>query len=73
MWCKSVHKLSYLTKLIAGRDVIMQYLSFSKEFIIHKDDIKSQIRGIMIKNGKSIAFYSCKLAPTQIHYKIEKM
>ena len=35
--------------------------------IIHTDAIKTQLGGVIIKNGKPIAFYSQKLNPAQIN------
>ena len=53
---------------IVGRDVLLSYPNFSKEFIIHTDASNTQRGGIMSQNGKPIDFYSCKLIPSQINY-----
>ena len=55
-------------KKILGCDVLIYYPNFSKKFIINTDDSKTQLGGVISKNGKPIAFYSRKLTPPQINY-----
>ena len=53
---------------ILSRYVLLPYPNFSEEFIIHIDDRKMQIGGVMIQNGDPIAFYSCNISPSQTNY-----
>ena len=55
-------------KNIVGRDVLLSYPNFGEKFIIHTDASKTQLGGVISKNGKPIAFYSRKLTPAQINY-----
>ena len=55
-------------KKIVGRDVLLSYPNFSKEFIIPTDASNTQLGGVISQNGKPIAFYSRKLIPAQITY-----
>ena len=55
-------------KKIVGRDVLLSYPNFSKEFIIPTDASNTQLGGVISQNGKPIAFYSRKLTPAQITY-----
>ena len=56
-------------KKIVGRDILLSYPNLSEDFMIHSDDSKTNLRGIMIQNGNTIAFYSKKLIPAQINCK----
>ena len=62
-WCRE----KYFTAInkIVGRDVILAYPSFSKQFIIHIYARKTHIRGVIIQNGKPIYFYLHKSTPEQ--------
>ena len=55
-------------KSIVEQDVLLSYPNFSEEFIIHIDDRKMQIGGVMIQNGDPIASYSCNISPSKIDY-----
>ena len=55
-------------KKIVGHDVLPSYPNSSERFITHTDASKTQLMGIISKNGKPIAFYSWKLTPAQINY-----
>ena len=55
-------------KKIVGRDVLLSYPDFTKEFVIHTDASKAQLGGVISQSGKPIAFYSRKLTPAQINY-----
>ena len=50
---------------IVGRDVLIYYPNFSERFIINTDASKTQLRGVICKNGKPITFYSYKLTPAK--------
>ena len=41
---------------IVGRDVLISYLNFSEELMIHKDASKMQLRVVMIQNWNLITF-----------------
>ena len=53
---------------INSKYVILSYSKFSAENMIHTDDIKTQPRGVIIKNCNPVDFYSCKLKPSHINY-----
>ena len=53
---------------ILSRYVLLPYPNFSEELIIHIDDRKMQIGGVMIQNGDPIAFYACNISPSQTNY-----
>ena len=59
-------------KKILGRDVLIYYPNFSEKFRIHADTNKMQLGGVMIQNGKPIAFYSHKLTLSKINYMTTK-
>ena len=60
-------------KKIVGRDILLSYLNFSEEFIIHTDAIKMQRGGVISQNGNTISFYSHKLTPIQTNYTITEI
>ena len=51
---------------LVGRDVLLLYPNFIEEFIIRTDASKTQIRGVIGQNGKSISLHSQKINSTQI-------
>ena len=53
---------------IVCRYALLYYPNFSEEFIIHRDDSKTQLGGLIIQNDKLIALYSRNLNPTEINY-----
>ena len=55
-WTYVEQKASTTTKKILGRDALLSHPNFSEEFIIHTDDSKNNIGGLMIQNGKTIVF-----------------
>ena len=64
-----VYQNNFITmKKILSRYVILSYPIFSEEFIIHIDDRKIQIGGLMSQNGDPIASYSCNISPSKIDY-----
>ena len=44
--------------------MLLSYPNFSEEFIIHTNDSKTQLRGIITQNRRPVAFFSYKLTPT---------
>ena len=62
------HNAFTAMKKIVGRYIIIYYPNFIEKFIIHIDASNTQLGGIIIQNGRPIAFYSCKLTPAQINY-----
>ena len=50
-------------KNIVGRDVLLSYSKFSENIIIQTDSRKIQLGGVIVQNGKPIAFISHKLTP----------
>ena len=55
-------------KNIVERDVLISYPNFRENFIIHTDANKTHLGGVIIQNGKPIAFNSRKLTRAQINY-----
>ena len=55
-------------KSLIGRDALLAYPDFSKEFVIHADASKTQLGAVITQNGKPIAFYSRKLSDAQTRY-----
>ena len=60
-------------KKIVGRDVLLSYPDFSKEFIVHMDASKYQLGAVISQGGKAIAFYSRKLNQAQQNYTTTEM
>ena len=42
---------------LVGRDVLLLYPNFIEEFIIRTDASKTQLRGVIGQNGKSISLH----------------
>ena len=55
-------------KKVVGHEILLSYPTFSKKFIIHTNASKTQLGGVISRNGKPIIFYSRKLAPAKINY-----
>jgi RNase H-like domain found in reverse transcriptase len=55
-------------KRIIGKQVLLAYPDFSKEFVIHTDVSHTQLGAVISQEGKPIAFYSRKLKPEQTRY-----
>ena len=55
-------------KKILVREILLSYTKYSEEFIIHTDDYKMKIGGLIIQNGKTVYFYSHKLITSKINY-----
>ena len=55
-----VEKNSFIATKKIGHDVLLSYPKFRGRFIIHTDANKMQLRGVMSRNRKPIAFYSQK-------------
>ena len=51
-----------------SRETSLVYCNFSEPFVIHKDASEVQLRAIISKDNKPIAFYSRKLNPAQVNY-----
>ena len=66
-WTDVENNALIATKKI-GHDVLLSYPKFRGRFIIHTDASKTQLRGVMSKNRKPIAFYSQKSNPAQTNY-----
>ena len=56
------------TKKVLGRDVLIYHPNFSKTFMIHTAAGKTNLGGLIGKDGKPIAFYSRELPPAQTSY-----
>ena len=67
-WTEVEQNAFMAMKKIVGRDVLLAYPDFTKEFVIHTDASKAQLGGVISQEGKPIAFYSRKLTPAQINY-----
>jgi len=50
------------------KETLLTYLHFNEEFVIHTDVSDIQLGAVITQQGKPLAFYSCKLNPTQIRY-----
>ena len=46
---------------IVGRDVLLSYPNFIKEYIIYTYARKTKLREVIIKHGNPVSFYSRKL------------
>ena len=55
-WTDIEHKYFTKMKKIVGRDVLLSYPNFSEAFIIHIYASKTQLRGVIIQQGKHIDF-----------------
>jgi RNase H-like domain found in reverse transcriptase len=56
-------------KRIIGKQVLLAYPDFSKEFVIHTDASRTQLRAVISQDGTPIAFYSLRgLKPEQTRY-----
>ena len=55
-------------KHIVGKYYLLSYPNFSKEFTIHMDASKTQLRDIISQEKWPIVFYSRKLMPAQTRY-----
>ena len=55
-------------KKIVGRDVLLSYPDFSKEFTICTDASKYQLGAVISQEDKTIAFYFQKLNQAQQNY-----
>jgi RNase H-like domain found in reverse transcriptase len=52
-----------------GKETLVTFPDFTKEFEIHTDASKLQLGASCIsQGGKPVAFYSCKLMPAQSRY-----
>ena len=67
-WTATEQKAFEDMKRIVGRDVLLSYPDFSKEFIIHTDASKYQLGAVISQGGKPIAFYFQKLNKSQCNY-----
>jgi RNase H-like domain found in reverse transcriptase len=50
--------------------MLLAYLDFSQPFHVYTEASHSQLGAAICQNEKPIAFYSCKLNPTQASYTI---
>jgi RNase H-like domain found in reverse transcriptase/Reverse transcriptase (RNA-dependent DNA polymerase)/Integrase zinc binding domain len=57
-----------LIKRILGKEVLLAYPDFSKEFVIYTDASSTQLGAVISQDNKPIAFYSRKLQPAQTRY-----
>jgi hypothetical protein len=58
-------------KAIMGKETLVKFPSFTKEFEIHTDARKLQLGACISQGGKPVAFYSRKLQPAQTHYRTQ--
>ena len=63
-----IEQFFYSYEKKSARDVLLCDPKFSKRFIIHNADIKTQLGGVISQNGKPIAFYPRKLTHAQLNY-----
>ena len=80
MWPQRSHLLTRLTAMTSehqesfdkmksyGKETLVTFPDFTKEFEIHTDASKLQLEACVSQGGKPVAFYSCKLQPAQTHY-----
>ena len=50
---------------LVGKDALLMYSKFSKEFMIHTDASKKQLEAIISQVKRPIIFYSLNLMPAQ--------
>ena len=55
-------------KKVVGGYVLPSYPHLSEEVMINKYYSKTQLRGVIIQTGNTIAYYSHKSSPAQIKY-----
>ena len=55
-------------KAIIGRETMLAYPDFDKEFVIHTDASHTQLGAVISQDERPIAFYSRKLKPEQTRY-----
>jgi transposase InsO family protein len=55
-------------KRIIGKETLLAYPDFTKEFTIHTDASHTQLGAVISQGDKPIAFYSRKLKPEQTRY-----
>ena len=67
-WTEIEQKAFEDMKKIVGRDVLLSYPDFNKEFVVHTDASKYQLSAVISQNNKPIAFYSRKLSSAQRNY-----
>ena len=67
-WTQTEQKAFEDMKKIVGRDVLLSYPDFSKEFVIHTDASKFQLGAVISQGSKPIAFYLRKLNQAQQNY-----
>jgi transposase InsO family protein len=67
-WGEEQQKAFDTMKRIIGKEVLLAYPDFDKEFVIHTDASHYQLGAVISQDGKPIAFYSRKLKPEQTRY-----
>ena len=56
--CNGVEQTDFMVmKKVSGIYILSSYPNYNEEFIINMDAGKTYLGGVMIQNGKSIAFY----------------
>ena len=62
-WGSEEQKAFDKMKQIIGRETMLAYPDFNKEFVIHTDASHTQLGAVISQNNRPIAFYSQKLKP----------
>ncbi len=67
-WTEEHNKAFEKMKQIMSKEVLLVYPNFTKPFNIHTDASHTQLGAVISQEGKTIDFYSRKLAPAQTRY-----
>ena len=55
---------------VVSREITPAYPDFSKEFEVYTDSSDYQLGGVIVQNGRPLAFYSRKLRGAQLNYTV---
>jgi hypothetical protein len=67
-WTNVHQKAIHEAKKIVACNVMLSYLDFMKEFVIHMDASHTQLGAVISQDGMPIAFFSRKLNNAQTCY-----
>jgi hypothetical protein len=67
-WTTECQNAYETMKVLIAKETLLTYPDFNKEFEIHTDASKVQLRTCISQGGKPLGFYSRKLNPAQTRY-----
>ena len=67
-WTTECDKAFKEIKRLVAQEAILAYPDFSKEFHVYTDASDTQLGGVIMQEGKPLAFYTRKLNPAQAKY-----